>query len=155
MSTHIIKTTQNLPITLEEAWDFISSPHNLKTITPEHFGFDIINGIRPEDKMYAGQIIIYKLQPLPGMKVKWVTEISQVEQQRYFIDEQRSGPYKMWHHQHFLKTIPGGVQMDDIIHYEIPFGPIGEIANLLFVKKKLESVFEYRRVKLETLFGKM
>lgn len=155
MSVYTLRTSQKFPASVETLWDFISSPHNLQAITPEHFGFKIINGVGPDDKMYPGQIIVYKLSPFPGIKVKWVTEITQVATHRYFIDEQREGPYKLWHHEHFLKPIPGGVQMDDIIHYKIPFGIFGVLAYHLFVRKKLESIFAHRKVILESRFGKI
>ncbi len=155
MSVYTIKTSQTLPISLQEAWDFISSPHNLEKITPPGFGFKIINGVLPEHKMYAGQMIVYKLSPIPGIRLKWVTEITQVSPLAYFIDEQRHGPYALWHHEHFLKEVEGGVQMDDIIHYKIPFGLLGVLANHLFVRKKLASIFAYRKQQLEALFGKL
>ncbi|MBL7837108.1 MAG: SRPBCC family protein, partial [Bacteroidetes bacterium] len=105
MSVYQIKTSQKLPISLEKAWDFLSSPYNLKTITPPHMGFNIINGVTENDKMFAGQIIVYKLSPLPGYKTEWVTEITHVKEGEYFIDEQRFGPYALWHHKHNLKSI--------------------------------------------------
>lgn len=154
MAIHQIKTTQNLPITLQEAWDFMSSPYNLKTITPESMGFEITNGVMPTDKMYAGQLITYKVSPLAGIKMEWVTEITQVMHHQYFIDEQRFGPYSMWHHEHFLNPIEGGVQMNDLIHYKIPFGFLGNIANSLFIKNKLKEIFDFRYKKLEEIFGK-
>jgi ligand-binding SRPBCC domain-containing protein len=155
MAIHTIKTIQNLPVSLEEAWEFISSPYNLKTITPDDFRFEIINDVKPGDKMHAGQIIIYKLRPLPFMKIKWVSEITEVKHLEYFVDEQLEGPYRMWRHQHFLKVIEGGTQMQDVIQYKIPYGFIGTLLNFLFVRRKLNSVFEYRRKKLESIFGKM
>ncbi len=155
MAIHQFKTTQNLPISLQEAWDFMSSPYNLQKITPEHMGFEIINGVLPTDKMFAGQIIAYYVRPLFGIKMEWVTEITVVDDLKYFIDEQRFGPYKMWHHEHHIKAIEGGVQMDDLIHYKLPYGFIGTIANSLFIKKKLAELFDYRFKKLEALFGKL
>ncbi len=153
MAIHQIRTSQKLPITLAEAWDFISSPYNLKTITPEHMDFKIINGVMPGEKMYAGQIIAYTLKPMAGIPMEWVTEITVVEHHRHFVDEQRFGPYSLWHHEHFLKEIAGGVQMDDLIHYKLPFGFIGNIMNTLLIKNKLKTLFDYRYKKLEELFG--
>lgn len=155
MAIYQIKTTQKLPITLQAAWDFISSPYNLETITPDDMGFEITNGVKPDDKMYAGQIITYNVKPLAGIKMEWVTEITHVENLKYFIDEQRFGPYSLWHHQHHIKAIEGGVQMDDLVHYKIPFGPLGQLMNTLVVKNKLKQVFDYRHKKLVELFGEL
>jgi ligand-binding SRPBCC domain-containing protein len=154
MAIYCKKTSQKLPISLEEAWEFLSSPYNLKTITPEHMGFKIKNDVKEGDKMFAGQIIVYDITPLPAYKTEWVTEITHVENLRYFIDEQRFGPYALWHHKHELIAIDGGVLMNDTIHYKIPFGIFGQIANSLFIKKQLETIFNYREEKLEALFGK-
>lgn len=146
-----IHYTQHLPISLDEAWDFLSNPANLQHITPETMNFQILSGAdRP---MYAGQIIQYTVKPLLGIKTKWVTEITHVQPKSYFVDEQRLGPYKIWHHQHFLKEIENGIAMEDIVHYKLPFGILGEIAHPLLVKPKLNTIFEYRRQKLIELFG--
>jgi ligand-binding SRPBCC domain-containing protein len=154
MAIYCKKTSQKLPISLEEAWDFLSSPYNLKTITPEHMGFKIKNDVKEGDKMFAGQIIVYDITPFPAYKTEWVTEITHVENLKYFIDEQRFGPYALWHHKHELIAIDGGVLMNDTIHYKIPLGIFGQIANSLFIKKQLETIFNYREEKLEALFGK-
>ncbi len=135
-----------------QAWDFFSSPANLQRITPAEMGFKIISrfhGLR----MYPGQLIEYKVRPLLGIPVYWMTEITQVQEPVYFIDQQRFGPYTLWHHQHHFKAIPGGVEMTDIVHYRIPLGLLGDLANWLFVKKKLESIFQYRYKAVEELFG--
>ena len=104
-------------------------------------------------KMYAGQIIQYKVSPLLGLKLSWTTEITVVKENSYFIDEQRFGPYALWHHKHFFKAIDGGVEMTDVVHYKVPMGFLGDIANVLFVKKKLNEIFDYRTQKLTELFG--
>ena len=153
MAIYSITSEQKLPISLEQAWDFLSSPHNLKTITPPHMAFEITNNVLPTDTMFAGQIIVYKLSPLKGYRTEWVTEITQVKAGEYFIDEQRFGPYAMWHHKHHLTAIPNGVLMHDTIHYKLPFGIIGRIAHALFVKKQVENIFTYRSQQLESLFG--
>ena len=155
MAIYQIQTIQKLPISLEKAWEFLSSPYNLKVITPEHMGFNIVNGVKEGDKMFAGQIIVYKLSPIPGYRTEWVTEITHVEEGKYFVDEQRFGPYALWHHKHELETIEGGVIMKDTIHYKVPFGFIGRIANSLFIKKQLKQIFDYRQTKLENIFGKL
>ena len=146
-----LKTVQNLPISVEKAWDFLSDPGNLKTITPDYMGFKILEGA--EEKMYAGQIIKYIVTPVLGLPLRWVTEITQVEDQKYFVDEQRFGPYSLWHHKHFIKAIPGGVEMIDIVDYKLPLGMLGRIAHPLFVKRQLNQIFNYRYNKLVELFG--
>ena len=146
-----LKTVQNLPISVEKAWDFLSDPGNLKTITPDYMGFKILE--RAEEKMYAGQIIKYIVTPVLGLPLRWVTEITQVEDQKYFVDEQRFGPYSLWHHKHFIKAIPGGVEMIDIVDYKLPLGMLGRIAHPLFVKRQLNQIFNYRYNKLVELFG--
>lgn len=117
-------------------------------------GFEITSGFRGE-KMYAGQVISYIVKPVAGIPMRWITEITHVNEPNYFVDEQRSGPYAFWHHKHFLKEIPGGVEMRDLIHYTLPLGPLGWIANNLFVKKQLQDIFLYRKMVLEELFGMM
>jgi len=104
--------------------------------------------------MYAGQLIEYTVKPVAGIPLYWMTEITQVKDRTYFIDEQRFGPYSLWHHQHHFKEIPGGVEMTDIIHYKNPLGILGRIANDLFVKNKLKTIFDYRFKKVEEMFGK-
>ena len=115
-------------------------------------GFNIIFGA--ESQMFAGQIIEYKVSPLLNIKTNWVTEISHVVEKKYFVDEQRFGPYKLWHHKHFFKTIEGGVEMIDIVDYKLPFGVLGRFIHPFIVKPKLEEIFNYRRKKLTELFGK-
>ncbi|MGC1514770.1 MAG: SRPBCC family protein [Maribacter sp.] len=151
MKLYQLHSKQALPISMEKAWDFLSNPGNLKEITPEHMGFHILSGAdRP---MFAGQIIQYKVSPFPGYTTKWITEITHVEKGSYFVDEQRFGPYALWHHKHFIKNIDGGVEMEDIIDYKIPFGILGQIAHPLIVKKQLLDIFNYREQKLKELFG--
>ena len=143
--------SQKLPISLDEAWDFLSSPNNLKLITPESMNFKIIDW--DKKKAYPGQIIQYTVSPVLGIKIKWVTEITQVIRNSYFIDEQRFGPYSFWHHKHFIKEIDNGILMDDVIHYKIPFGLIGKIFNKIYVQNKLDKIFKYRENKLNEIFG--
>ena len=154
MAAHSIKTVQKIPISLDEAWAFFSNPANLQAITPSNMGFRVISKHHGE-KMYAGQIIEYTVKPVLGIPIYWMTEITQVKDKECFIDEQRFGPYKLWHHQHHFKAIEGGVEMTDIIHYKVPFGIFGKIANVLFVKKQLQSIFDFRFKKVEEIFGKM
>ena len=135
-------------------WNFISSPANLKKITPDYMGFDITSGDLPE-KMYPGMIICYKVSPLLGIKMNWLTEITQVDEKRFFIDEQRVGPYKIWHHQHHIEPIEGGVLMTDIVTYKPPMAFLGSIANTLVIKNKLNEIFDYRRNVLNEIFGEL
>lgn len=151
MKIYTLHKKQKLPITLEQAWEFLSKPENLKTITPDYMGFIILSGAdRP---MYQGQIIQYIVTPVMGIKTKWVTEITHMVENKYFVDEQRFGPYALWHHKHFIKEIDGGVEMEDIIDYKVPFGILGQLVQPLLVKPKLEEIFSYRKEKLEALFG--
>ncbi|HEX5652602.1 MAG TPA: SRPBCC family protein [Chitinophagaceae bacterium] len=153
MGVHSIKTIQQIPVSLEQAWDFFSNPANLQTITPATMGFTVISK-NHGDRMYAGQIIEYTVKPLLGISVYWMTEITHVKENEFFVDEQRKGPYVLWHHQHHFRAIPGGVEMTDIIHYKNPGWLLGYLANSLFVKKKLQNIFDYRFQKVEEIFGK-
>ena len=146
-----IKTVQTIPVPLAEAWDFFSNPANLPKITPANMQFQIISKHHGEE-MYAGQIIEYKVKPFLNLGMYWMTEITQVVDQKYFIDEQRYGPYAMWHHQHHFKEIEGGTEMTDIVHYKIPFWIFGDIANGLFVQKQLQGIFDYRKKAVEQMF---
>ena len=143
--------TQIIPITLDKAWDFFSNPANLQAITPDNMGFKVTSEYHG-DKMYAGQLIEYIVKPVLGIPIYWMTEITHVVDKKYFVDEQRFGPYSLWHHQHHFKQTANGVKMTDIVHYKIPFWFLGDIANSLFVRKKLKSIFDYRFEKVETLF---
>lgn len=151
MKIYTIHTKQNLPITLKEAWNFLSDAKKLKEITPNYMGFEIIAD--DQKSIYPGKIIQYRLTPMMGIYLKWVTEITHVKDYSYFVDEQRFGPYSFWHHKHFIKEINGGVEMEDIVDYKIPMGVIGELLHPLLVKPKLNEIFEYRRAKLIEIFG--
>jgi len=153
MPLYQFKKEQKVNTSLEELWDFISSPANLKEITPDYMGFDITSKDIPT-KMYAGMIISYKVRPLLGIKTTWVTEITQVRDLQYFVDEQRVGPYSIWHHQHILEPIPNGVLMKDIVSYKPPFGFLGAIANSLMIKNKLNEIFDYRTMAVDKKFGR-
>ncbi|MBX2917263.1 MAG: SRPBCC family protein [Cyclobacteriaceae bacterium] len=153
MKLYTIKRTQFLPISLNEAWEFFSTPRNLAKITPAEMGFHILY-VSGGEKTYAGQIIRYKVQILPGIKTHWVTEITHVNEPIYFVDEQRFGPYALWHHQHHFKEVPGGVEMTDEVNYAIPLGLLGRIANALFVGREVNRIFDYRFKVLEEYFKK-
>jgi ligand-binding SRPBCC domain-containing protein len=151
MKIYTVHTQQKLPITLDKAWDFLSDPKNLQTITPDYMGFKILSGTdRP---MFEGQLIQYIVTPIAGIKMKWVTEITHVRDKEYFVDEQRFGPYALWHHKHFLKEIPGGVLMEDVVDYKVPLGLLGQLFHPFMVKPKLDEIFKYREQKLTELFG--
>ncbi len=145
--------TQKIPATMDQVWDFISSPNNLKKITPPYMGFDVKSNSN-SDKMFAGMIITYIVRPMFNFPVNWVTEITHVREGEFFVDEQRMGPYKLWHHQHKIEPIEGGVLMTDIVTYIPPFGFIGSIANFLFIRKKLNEIFQFRTKAVEEIFGK-
>ncbi len=150
---YTFQRTQKVPASVKQVWDFISSPANLKNITPDYMGFDIVSENLPEI-MYPGMMIAYKVSPLLNIKMNWVTEITHVKEPEYFVDEQRVGPYSIWHHQHHIKKIDGGVLMTDIVNYLPPFGFLGRIANILVIKKQLNEIFSFRTLKLEEVFGK-
>jgi len=154
MGFYQLHKTQKIPATIDQVWDFISSPANLKKITPEYMGFNITSKLLSE-KMYPGMIISYKVSPVLGIKMTWVTEITQVKEKEYFVDEQRVGPYSMWHHEHKIEPIEGGVLMTDIVSYQPPFGFLGSIANSILIKNQLKEIFDYRVEAVEKMFGKM
>jgi len=152
MKVYSLKQTQLLPCSIEEAWDFFSSPKNLKKITPSYMDFRITSE-DVKSGMYKGQVITYKVKPVLGIPLNWMTIITEVVDQQYFVDEQRFGPYKLWHHKHFFEETKDGVLMTDLVHYALPLGFIGRIAHFLFVKKQLKSIFDYRVSAVEKLFG--
>ena len=153
MKIYVLKTEQAIPITLDEAWEFFSSPLNLAKITPADMSFVVTSDQTTSTKVYAGMIITYKIAPLLGIKMDWMTEITQVVDKQYFVDEQRFGPYALWHHQHHFKEIAGGVLMNDILHYAIPYGVIGRLSNSVFVGNKVKQIFEFREKAIERMFG--
>lgn len=149
---YTLTAEQTIDVSLEKAWNFFSSPENLEKITPSHMGFKITSNV--DKKAYTGQIITYKVAVLPGIKTNWITEITQVKEQEFFIDEQRFGPYKMWHHEHWFEELENGkTLMKDKISYKIPFGFLGDIAQSIFIKKQLKAIFEHRFTTLEKLFN--
>ena len=150
---HLLKSVQNIPVPLEEAWDFFSNPNNLLTITPPFLNLKVTNLVYGE-RMYPGQIITYKVRPLVGIPLFWMTEITHIDPLRMFVDEQRQGPYRIWHHQHHFIPILGGVEMTDIVHYALPFGPLGDLAHVLTVKSQLRKIFTFRYHKVVELFGR-
>ena len=151
MKLYTIQTKQKLPISVDEAWNFLSDPHNLKRITPDEMGFEILSGA--DRKMYGGQLIQYSVTPIANFKLKWVTKITHVNKPHFFVDEQLYGPYALWHHKHFIHEIPGGVLMEDIVDYKVPLGILGQLVHPFLVKPKLDEIFKYRRKALHEIFG--
>ncbi|HEX5002920.1 MAG TPA: SRPBCC family protein [Bacteroidia bacterium] len=154
MNVYTLSAVQQLSVSKEKAWDFLSNPENLTTITPPDMEIKITDGY-DQKLMYAGQIICYKIKVLPLIQIRWVTEITHVNHNLYFVDEQRFGPYTFWHHKHFLEEVPGGVKMTDIVHYAIPLGWIGGLLNHLFIRNRLQKIFNYRKAVLARLFGEI
>jgi ligand-binding SRPBCC domain-containing protein len=148
---YTLTVKQFLPLEKQAAWQFFSSPVNLEKITPDDMEFRITSS-QLNGKMYPGQIITYKLVPFTGIKLNWVTEITHVKDGEYFVDEQRFGPYKLWHHKHFFREVDNGIEMTDLVSYKIPFGIIGKIMHGLIIKKKLYKIFTFRYQKLQELF---
>jgi ligand-binding SRPBCC domain-containing protein len=150
----VLQSVQRLPIDIEAAWDFFSSPRNLKTITPPFMGFDITSDFIDE-KMYAGMIITYKVSPLFNIPLNWVTEITHVREPWFFVDDQRKGPFRIWHHRHFFREIPQGIEMTDIVYYDVGLWLPGRMVENLIVQKRVEGIFNFRFLKLEEMFGKI
>jgi ligand-binding SRPBCC domain-containing protein len=141
---------QFVPATLNAVWNFFSSPANLTRITPSEMGFIITSPL--PDEMYKGMFITYKVSPAFGIQLNWVTEITQIKYEKFFIDEQRRGPYRIWHHEHHFKEVAGGVEMHDILYYCVPLGFIGSIADKLFVQNKVKEIFDFREKRINEIF---
>ncbi|MGH2610652.1 MAG: SRPBCC family protein [Tepidiformaceae bacterium] len=152
MSVHRLDATQVVPIELDEAWSFFSDPGNLSLITPPWLGFTITSPDLPP-RVYEGLIIAYTVRPVLNVPVRWVAEITHVREREYFVDEQRSGPYAFWHHQHHFRLVDGGTEVRDTVHYAAPLGPLGDLVVRFQVKGKLDQIFAYRRKVLERRFG--
>ena len=152
MKIYSIKTVQNVTASLDECWSFFSSPRNLQKITPSDMGFEITD--YDERTVYPGQVIQYKVRPLFGITLSWMTVITAVKENSYFIDEQRFGPYALWHHKHFFEATPEGVKMTDVVHYGLPLGFLGRIMNTVVVKSKLKEIFEFREKAVDAMFNK-
>lgn len=146
-----LKRKQLVKTDLQTCWDFFSSPQNLEVITPEKMKFRVLT--EQPATMYEGLMIAYKVSPVLGIPLGWITEIKTVRDGVFFVDEQRKGPYKIWHHEHHFEAVEGGVLMTDIVSYTLPFGFLGKFAHWLFVRKQLEAIFEYRFRKVEEMFS--
>jgi len=153
MAIYQIHEVLEVAASLEQVWDFISSPKNLKEITPDYMGFEITTPGLPE-KIYPGLMISYEVRPVLGIKMNWLTEITQVREPYYFVDEQRAGPYALWHHEHSLESTEKGVLMTDLVTYRLPAGPLGTLAHGIFIQKQLKGIFQHRELALEKRFGR-
>ena len=151
MRLHRLHREQRLAAPLERVWPFFATPSNLDALTPPEMRFAITS--EPESVMSAGQIITYRIRLAPGIVTGWVTEITQLEPGRLFVDEQRAGPYRFWHHRHRFEEQGGEVRMIDEVHYALPFGPLGELVHVVDVKRRLERIFDFRAAALERLFA--
>jgi len=154
VAIHSITAHQTIPASLEAVWAFFSSAKNLQAITPAYMRFQILNETDLPPEIYPGLVIRYRVSPVLRVPLFWMTEITAVERLRRFVDEQRRGPYKLWHHQHLFEEVPGGVRMTDTVHYELPLGPLGSLAHALFVRRQLDEIFSYRFKKVEETFGR-
>ncbi len=151
MKVHTLEYAQILPIQVEQAWEFFSTPRNLDEITPDDMGLETT--CVDDDRLYPGQIITHRISPIPGLRFSWITEIKHIEHGRSFVDEQRFGPFRFWHHRHTFEPAGDGVRIGDLVHYALPFGPFGTIAHAVFVRRKLESIFTHREKILSARFG--
>ena len=131
-------------------WEFFAAPHNLDTITPPRMKFEIVGAVAP--RMYPGQTIEYRIGILPGITTRWLTEITHVREGEYFVDEQRMGPYRVWHHEHRFEPVPGGVRMTDHVVYDVGWGPAGWLADRLWVQRQVETIFDFRARKIAEIF---
>ncbi|WP_045220593.1 SRPBCC family protein [Desulfonatronum thioautotrophicum] len=148
---HTLTRSQHLPLSSEQAWSFFSDPANLCRITPSWLDFRMT--CPPPMAMYAGQILTYTIRPLPGLCLRWVTEITHVREPDFFVDEQRLGPYRFWHHQHLFQKSSHGLKMTDIVHYALPLGPLGDAAHALWARQRLNTIFDHRQKALIAMFS--
>jgi ligand-binding SRPBCC domain-containing protein len=151
MKPHRIHRKQVIPISMSEAWEFFSNPVNLSKITPPWLNLKVISDI--PKSMHSGMIISYRITPMASISVLWISEITHVEAPIYFVDEQRLGPFRFWHHQHVFKEIGRNVEIQDIVHYAMPLGPIGEMVHSVSVHKKVDSIFDFRQKALERMLS--
>ncbi|WP_045217450.1 SRPBCC family protein [Desulfonatronovibrio magnus] len=146
-----LRYEQTLPISLDQAWNFFSMPENLCRITPDWMCFDIKH--KDAEHMYPGMIIEYSIKAVAGIPMSWITEITHVEKPYFFVDEQRQGPYRFWHHQHHFRQTDAGVEVTDTVHYSLYFGMLAEPVRRLLVLPKLKEIFSFRRDALERIFS--
>ncbi len=151
MKPSVLREVQRLPISVPEAWEFFSDPRNLSRITPPSLGLEVTSDL--PGKMYPGMIITYRVRPIPWVPVGWVTEITHVREPSLFVDEQRFGPYRFWHHEHHFREVEGGVEMEDLVLYVLPLGWVGRVFGGPLVRRRLVEIFAFRRRFLEREFG--
>jgi ligand-binding SRPBCC domain-containing protein len=151
MKLHVLERRIEIPVNLNEAWSFFSNPGNLSLITPPWLGFRMKS--EAPERIYPGLILTYTVSPFFGLPVNWVTEITQVREPEFFVDDQRTGPYRFWRHRHTFRETGKGVEINDIVHYALPLGPLGDIVHELVVKKQLREIFDYRSAYLRIKFG--
>jgi len=152
MPIYKLERTQIIRATVAECWDFFSNPNNLRAITPESLDFQVLSEV-PE-VMYGGLMIQYRVRPLLGLPMTWLTEISRVEAPHYFVDEQRVGPYKIWHHEHFFRDLGDGrIECRDLVHYVPPFGPLGALVHPMLIAPQLRKIFNHRHIAVERIFA--
>jgi ligand-binding SRPBCC domain-containing protein len=154
MTLHTVTYVQQIPLSIEAAWEFFASPANLSRITPPEMMFRITksDGMQP---LYQGMLISYTLYPFMMLPVRWETEITRVDRPFLFEDSQKSGPYESWLHRHLFHEIPGGVEMTDQVNYVMPMDFFGDLVNALIVSRRLEEVFAYRKKRIEEILGRM
>ena len=150
MSIYRIERSQVLPISIDSAWQFFSSPGNLPSITPPWLNLKIIGSVSPH--MWAGMLINYHVTPLLGLQIRWLSEITHVDAPRFFVDEQRLGPYRLWHHEHFFHVCEAGVQVDDIVSYALKYAVLGTLIHAIWIKKRLQTIFDFRSSALRRRF---
>jgi ligand-binding SRPBCC domain-containing protein len=150
---HYLQREQVVPGAVKDVWEFFCDPLNLNTITPPDMNFEIVAGGKEE--MYPGQMIEYRVEFIRGLRSLWLTEITHVRDGVYFVDEQRVGPYRLWHHEHIFESVDGGVKMTDRVTYVLPFGLLGDIVHAVWVGKRLNDIFDFRQVKIKELFGSL
>ncbi|MFN0095299.1 MAG: SRPBCC family protein [Dehalococcoidia bacterium] len=150
MSLHRHREVALVEADLGDVWRFFSDPRNLSKITPPWLGLQLT--CEPPAEMYPGLILTYTVRPIARVPMTWVTEITHVLDRRLFVDEQRFGPYRFWHHQHHFRQVPAGVEMEDIVHYAVPFGPLGDAVNRLSVKQRVQSIFSHRTGVIREVF---
>lgn len=151
MKIYTLEREQTLPLSLESAWDFFCDPYNLAKITPAWMDFTALSAV--SQHMHPGMVVRYHIHPLGSIPLQWVTEITHVQEPYLFVDEQRFGPYKFWHHQHHFTPVAGGVKMNDIVHYALPMGIFGRMLHSSVVEHKLNAIFSYRHAELQRRFG--
>ena len=150
---HYLEREQVIPGTMKDIWEFFCNPYNLNTITPPDMNFKIIKG--GDRKMHPGQMIEYQVEFIRGIRSLWLTEITHVREGEFFVDEQRIGPYRLWHHEHIFESVNGGVKMIDRVTYVLPFGLLGDIVHAVWVRRRLDSIFDFRTQKTTELFGNL